>query len=54
VHRLECGNLPIGLHSIPLNLTAMNLSSGTYACQVEAQAADYKALEVRQITFQGI
>jgi hypothetical protein len=54
VHRLECGHLPIGLHSIPLNLTAMNLSSGTYACQVEAQAADYKALEVRQITFQGI
>jgi protocatechuate 3,4-dioxygenase beta subunit len=52
VHRLECGKWPVGRHSLPLDLTAMNLSSGTYAFQVEAQADAYKAVDVRQISFQ--
>jgi hypothetical protein len=53
VHRLECGNWPVGRHSIPLDLTAMNLSLGTYAFQVEAQADAYKAVDVRQISLLG-
>jgi hypothetical protein len=53
VYRVECGNWPVGRHSIPLDLTAMNLSLGTYAFQVEAQADAYKAVDVRQISFQG-
>ena len=53
VHRLECGNWPVGRHSIPLDLTTMSLSSGTYAFQVEAQSDAYKAVDVRQISFQG-
>jgi protocatechuate 3,4-dioxygenase beta subunit len=53
VHRLDCGNWSVGKHAIPLDLTAMNVPSGTYACQVEAQASAYHAIDVRQISFLG-
>ena len=53
VHRLECGNWSAGNHLIPVDLIAMNVPSGTYACQVEAHASEYRAIDVRQIAFQG-
>lgn len=53
VYRHEFGNWSAGVHALPLDLAAMNLRSGTYACQVEAATAQYRALDVRQITFQG-
>jgi hypothetical protein len=53
VHRLDCGNWSVGKHAIPVDLTAMNVPSGTYACQVEAQASAYHAIDVRQISFLG-
>jgi len=53
VYRHEFGNWSTGAHALPLDLAAMNLRSGTYACQVEAESAKYRALDVRQITFQG-
>lgn len=53
VHRLECGNWSVGNHTIPLDLIAMNVPSGTYACQVEAKASSYHAIDVRQISFLG-
>ena len=53
VHRLDCGNWSVGKHAIPVDLTAMNVPSGTYACQVEAQSSAYHAIDVRQISFLG-
>jgi len=53
VYQRQCGNWPAGAHALRVDLEGIQLPAGTYACQVEAQADAYKALDVRQISFSG-